>query len=367
MVNVQSSGVVYRNPKPWLRAQHAWHPCISQLPDGELVASFDLAQAVEAMDYRTWVARSTDGGVTWSAPQRLFSDAVQPTTHTVRTSVVGGQMVGIGTRAYRDDPEQGTLNHENLGYTKTDVILLRSADAGRTWSDPQVIVPPLEGPSFEVCHSIVELADGRWLWPCATWKGWDGQAPNGMKAIAFVSHDQGATWPEYLDVADEFSRGVIHWEQSLKQLSDGRLVAVTWRYNQNTAKTEPSTYVISSDGRTFTKPTPTGFLAQTCKLCVVGANRLLAIYRRDDEPGLWANTVELDGDRWINGEATPLWRGASSGMAGGRGAQGSSDDLSGLKFGFPSSVLLPGGDVLCVHWRENDAVNEIAWIRIGLS
>jgi hypothetical protein len=46
MIRALNSGYVYRNPKPYLAAIHAWHPSLVRLPGGNLLATFDLAQAV---------------------------------------------------------------------------------------------------------------------------------------------------------------------------------------------------------------------------------------------------------------------------------------------------------------------------------
>ena len=56
------TGIVYRNPKPYLRAVNAWHPSLAALPNGELLASFDLGQGPESLDYRTCLARSNTIG-----------------------------------------------------------------------------------------------------------------------------------------------------------------------------------------------------------------------------------------------------------------------------------------------------------------
>ena len=209
MIHCRATGVVYRNPKPHLRAIHTWHPSVVRLDDGELVAAFDLGQAVEALDYRTYLSRSGDSGETWSEPVRLFEDTVdRPTTHTVRISrTADGTLIGLGSRAYRDDPEEGLVNRENLGYTEMDLILLTSRDGGRSWEGPKTIEPPLVGPGFEICHGVRELSDGRWLAPTSNWKGWNGDAPNGMNAIALVSHDRGASWPEVISVMDGVRQG----------------------------------------------------------------------------------------------------------------------------------------------------------------
>src|SRR5262249_57105609 len=101
------------------------------------------------------------------APPRRFSHGVSArrSTHSVRLGRVrDGTIIGFGGRFYRDDPEEGLTNRANLGYVPMDLILLRSRD-GVTWDDSVTIEPPLVGPGFEVCHRVIELADGSWLAP----------------------------------------------------------------------------------------------------------------------------------------------------------------------------------------------------------
>ncbi len=357
------SGIVYRNPKPYLRAIHAWHPSLVALPGGELLASFDLAQAVESMDYRTWLSRSADGGRTWSAPTRLCEDPVQPATHTLRLSLLSqNRVVAMGTRFHRADSEEGLVNRSNHGFVPMDVILTESRDGGRAWTAPRVIVPPCEGPGFEVCHPVVELADGRWLWPTSTLAGWDGEAPGGIRCVAFVSHDGGRTWPDTIEIFADPAGKVTYWEVSLLQLGDGRLVSTIWAVDRATGAALPSLFSMSRDGKNFLSPQPTGFLAQTAKIHALGGNRLLCAYRRDDRPGLWARFVTLDGEEWINGGEIPLWQGAASGMTG----RQITDELSALRFGYPTMVSLSPHEVLLAFWYAADGDSGIRWIRIGV-
>jgi hypothetical protein len=363
MIECVGTGLVYRNPRPHLRAVNAWHPSIVSLGERELLCAFDLGQAVESLDYTTHAARSTDYGQTWTPPQRLFEDPQDRlVTHTVRIARPDEtQIVGFGARFYRDDPEEGLTNRQNLGFVEMDLIAVRSSDGGRTWQGPNRIDPPLVGPAFEICHAILPLADGRWLAPTLTWRGWDGDAPNGMRAIALVSKDRGRTWTEWLDVMDGRRAGILHLEQSMVQLPDGRLLAVAWAYEEASGETKPTPYVLSSDGQTFSDPRPTGLRGQTAKILSLPDGRVLCLYRRHDEPGLWGNLSRLDGSDWVNLGETPLWTGAASGMAG---QDTTSAELARLQFGFPSLILRPEGDVLAVFWCHEDGVNNIRWVRI---
>lgn len=160
-------------------------------------------------------------------------------------------LVGLGCRMYRDDPELGYINPETFGHSPTDLFLIRSIDGGRSWSEPQFIDPPLVGPAWETCHPIVELANGCWLAPMGTWKGWDGDAPNGMKSISLVSYDKGLTWPEQINELDDWANGYMYIEQALVQLKDGRLLVSAWGFTSRNKSRAPTAYAISEDGKTF--------------------------------------------------------------------------------------------------------------------
>lgn len=360
MIKSVGTGIVYRNPRPHLASIHAWHPSIVQLPDGDLLSTFDLAQAGESFDYHTCLSRSNDGGQTWSSPQPLFHDPIaRRSTHSVRIAAMpDGTLVGLGARFYRDDPNQGLVNRANLGYVPMDLIQLRSDNGGQTWQGPDVVIPPLVGPAFELCHRVLELADGRWLFPTSTWRGWNGDAPHGMQAIALVSHDRGKSWPEFLRVVNQTDRGVISWEQGMTQLPDGRILAVVWSFEEPTGRSLPNRYAISCDGKTFSISRENGLHGETAKLLTLSDGRVLCLYRRVDRPGLWANLVRIEGDEWVNLEEIPIWQGAASGMSG---VRSSGDELGALKFGFPSMIQQPDGKVFAVFWCLEDCLHIIRW------
>ena len=365
MIDVRATGLVYRNPRPELRSRQTWHPTLVRFDDGELLVTFDIAEADVALDYRTYATNSLDGGATWSAPTRVLADPPgRATTQSVRSArVEDGSVVAMGALMYRDDPEASVVNVPTLGYTEMELVIVRSTDRGRTWSAPERIEPPLEGPAFEVCHVIVPLRDGRWVWPTSTWMGWNGDVPNGMNGILLVSEDQGRTWPSYIVDFDRWAENVLHWEQSFLELRDGRWLAVAWAVDLDTNLTQPTPYAVSRDGQTFDVHGLTGFLAQTTKMIELPDGRILAVYRRHDEPGLWATTARLDGDEWVNLETVALWRGQSSGMSG---ASDPGAELAQLKFGFPQMALEPDGSVFLVFWCDEECIKNVRWMRLAV-
>src|SRR4029453_11250282 len=108
MITIRESGLVYRNPRPELRSRHTWHPTVVRFDDGEMLVTFDIAEADVALDYRTYAPPSPDAGASWSAPERVVPDPPgRPTTQSVRSNLMSdGSVVAMGALMYRDDPEK---------------------------------------------------------------------------------------------------------------------------------------------------------------------------------------------------------------------------------------------------------------------
>lgn len=122
--------------------------------------------------------------------------------------------------------------------------------------------------------------------------------------------------------------------------------------------------MISSDGKTFSQPQPTGLRGQTAKLLKLQDGRILCLYRRHDQPGLWACLARVEGDAFVIVEQAPLWQGAASGMLGKKPA---GTELSALKFGYPSLVQRADGEVFAVFWCSEDCVLNIRWLRLRVT
>jgi sialidase-1 len=363
---VEATGLVYRNPRPHVSSIVAYHPSVVPIGSTEYLATFDLGQAVEAMDYHTVAARSIDGGERWQLEGPLLEKTPPLTTHSIRTSRLrDGSLVGFGALHNRIDPEAGLVNRETFGFVPVDLFLMRSHDSGRSWEERESIMPPLRAPTWEICHPIVELASGRWLAPAATWRDWDGQNAAGEQAVVFISDDRGHSWPRFGRVFDGRVSGHSHFEQSVVELADGRLLAVAWIYESASGRTLPTMYTTGSDGgETFGAPRETGFLAQTTKLTALPDGSVFCAYRRNDAPGLWATLARLEGERWQNLAEAPLWQGAESGMAG-RASGG--DELAQLRFGYPSACRLSEGRLLVLFWCQEECLTVIRWLRVRIA
>ena len=179
MIEVKSTGLVYRNPKPYLKSIHAWHPTIVPLGGGGMLAGFDLAEAISAANYRSWVALSNDGGRTWSEPRRLVPGHTEVTDFIRLSRLSDGTVLGVGQRK-QPDLETQSWNPETYGCRPGEWFTIRSGDHGETWSGPEVFEPAITGQPWEHCHAALETADGRLLLPAGLVRTW-GRPPSDFR------------------------------------------------------------------------------------------------------------------------------------------------------------------------------------------
>lgn len=368
MIDVLGTGLIYKNPMPHVHSVHAYFPSVVALPGGEMVASVVLGEAFEAPNLRTHLCRSTDGGETWSHDGLLYPGTTDRLTSDASrlTVLPNGELVAFTVRHDRTEhPHEGLTNPDTIGFVPTELLLLRSSDNGRTWTGPDPLSPPLEGPSFELCSPITVLRDGRWVLPTSTWQAWDGYCPNGIRTIALVSHDAGGTWPEYWNVMAESEGRTYFWESKIVELPDGVLLAVAWAYDAVAEKDRPNQYAISRDGgATWSAPASTGLIGQTLTPFVLDDGRVLCIYRRIDTPGLWANVSHFDGGRWVNDECAPLWGANTGGLTG--GSANMSQNFAVLRFGAPCITRAPAGALFAAFWCYEDCVSVVRWYKLAV-
>jgi len=369
-LEIADTGLIYRNPLPHVYARNAYFPSVIQLADGDLLASYTIGQAFESADLHTELSRSRDQGATWEHEGRLYPGTTdRVTSETCRLSHgAEGEVIAYIIRHDRSRENYGFVNPDNLGFVEVEQLLFRSTDGGRTWSEPQLIEPPLEGPAFEMTSPIVPLRSGTWILPTCTWRGFDGYCPNGMKMVAFRSEDGGKTWPTYKDVMVDPQDNDIFWESKMVELSNGKILAAAWVYNQQADKDKENHYVITKDvgiDSPFTEPRSCGLQGQTLNFMEIEPGRVLTVYRRTDVPGLWANISRIDGDEWVNEAQYPLWGSGRSGLTSHSGNMAA--DFAVLRFGAPSLCRIGTGEIFVCFWAVEDMVSNIRWLKLRIA
>ena len=366
-INILDTGLIYRGSPADPAGIHSQFPSLVAFSDEHLGAAFMIGSGEQDLDVHPVFARSTDGGNTWRAEGSIGEyTGERPASVDCRISrTPDGPLIGLGALHYRHEDDPGVVNPETMGYAPMDLTFYRSHDEGHTWDGPNAFEAPLVGPGFELCCPILTLDDGRCLAPVSTWPGWDGYAPNGWKAVALVSRDHGETWPEYVDIMDGNPDNLIYWEQKLIKLAGSRLLSVAWTVERETGKDRPVSYVISEDaGRTFGQPHSTDLLGQTTTPLHLGDDRLLCIYRRSDQPGLWGALAHMKGNEWIAEEQSPIWGAPYLKAHAEQNVEDFTEVFDTLSFGLPTALLLSNGDVFMAFWCKEEGINSIRWYRL---
>lgn len=178
---------------------------------------------------------------------------------------------------------------------------------------------------------------------------------------AFVSEDGGKTWPRWTETFpnDRF----IYWESKILVLPDRRLLSVAWVHDFAAGKDKANHFAIGSpDASQWSAPRSMDIWGQTLSSIVLPDGRILSVYRRMDEPGLWGTVSRLDADQWINLEHRLLWLGRG-------GASNDPEDIRNhfatLKFGAPTLVQLSEKRILVAFWCVVDGVSQISTILLS--
>lgn len=158
----QDYTVIHHNPDRNLYVEGCG---LSRLPDGTLVAAVPVVPSSTkggwaARPSTTHIVRSTDGGQTWNGVAQLpFSTAI-PWVHD-------GAFYLFACKAGTD-------------YRNDDLFLLRSQDAGATWTDPVTL---FQGHYWN-CHCGMVQRPDRIYWSFCEFYGTKGTQPRSPRVVA---------------------------------------------------------------------------------------------------------------------------------------------------------------------------------------
>ena len=197
--------------------------------------------------------RSTDGGVDWEPAEKIFSE---PGVNAVNGPLVEDRTTGTLLLTLTRVPESVTTQAGWVAYhaeTRGSLVLMKSVDGGRTWSEPVTITP--EGPDNLVAwpnnsaHGI-QLASGRLVIPGMIHEVTPrrvGIEELELKAGLLYSDDHGRSW-RIGAVSPYFSD-----ELSVAETPD-RGIYANYRLNNRTPKDLVRVYGLSLDqGESFSE------------------------------------------------------------------------------------------------------------------
>ncbi len=367
MIEYLESYVAYDNPKPNLHSRHGYFPGLADLPSGDILCLFELGEAFDAPTGTTYVTRSKDRGRTWTLQAPLADksrEKIQTSDSLKPTALRNGELVAIGYRFFREDPEQGPAIEETNGFLPGENIVSYSRDEGHHWDEPTVIKrswPEL----IEVSGPCIETHSGDLLGVGALFKLPDGSNPSGPIGVLLRSRDRGRTWKD--DQVFYNWRNITPYEARICEMQPGRLVAIVWAYNAATAQHFPNQVTYSVDGGlSWSEPEDTGHMGQAANVIWLGDEYLASIHsHRGSDPGLYVRVVDFSKNRWKAIEQKAIWLPS----AGYRTTHGlaMAEMFAALKFGQPSLLRLPDNEFLAAHWSIEGGQGRIRVHRLRIA
>jgi Neuraminidase (sialidase) len=318
--------------------------------EGDIVCTFMVQSSLGINDFQPVIARSADGGVTWSESQPMWPHLIP--NNSIFGSVSrapDGTLYYFGTRYQIDTPGESFWSEATQGLKDNELFWSRSTDGGRTWYEPRAIPMPIPG-AAEAPGAMTVLRSGRMICCYAPYNTFDPQlVVDRNQIVALRSDDGGVTWRHnaMIRFASQHSTGAEAW---VIELDDGRLLGTTWHLNQEDKSDHPNAYAVSMDGGETWQPTrSTGILGQSTSLAALTDGRALFVYnqRRHGEPGVWIAVVRPAEDDFGVESNEIAWRAQTRTQSGSAGEHSGWTDFS---FGEPSAVLLPDGTWLLVLW-----------------
>jgi len=330
---IQSIVTISRQPEYY----HGW-PTLAARRNGELLLVYSGGRHAHVCPFgRVELMRSRDGGRKWSWPQVLLDSPIDDRDTGVLETPSGSLLVttftslayeavlkaASGWTAEKLERWQAVnlRTASEQRHALLDTWMLRSTDAGMTWSAPYRV--PVNSP-----HGPTALADGRLLYAGKQlWRP-------GQRIGVCESSDDGATWRWLSDIPARPGDTVMEYhELHAVQAADGRVIVHIRNHNPEnqgeTLQTESA-----DGGRTWTTPHAIGVWGLPSHLLRLRDGRLLMSYGYRRAPfGNHARISSDHGSTWS--EPTVI-----------------SDDGAGADLGYPATVEFDRRQFLTV-WYES--------------
>ena len=367
---LETDGVLYRNPRPGYKAESAFLPNVVPLGQGQVLCFYRIGQAFYSSDGRLAKLRSKDGGQTWGQDGFVWDprNDSSPYDYTAPhgTRLRDGTLLLVANRRDASDPNRLLFNPDTGGVPSSDVVLFRSSDSGRSWSDPEVLALPGDG-LVDAPSQIIELNSGRWFLACEVWKGWKDTRPLHIKGFAVFSDDSGHTWGDRLHFPSAADSEKMYSHTRYTRMLDGRICALQMTKDIGGSKNFDLYFTISDEsGTQWTYPQPTGLPGQTSWVAHLGGGTLAAVYTRRQgmKPGILAILSEDGGKTWDTHDQLMLWDAVGQEYLGLQHEPSYPSKHDNIAFGKPNLARLADGSLVASWWCTQACVTHTRFAKL---
>lgn len=340
-------------------------PCLLALPTGELLATYRAGSTKDSADEAIELTRSSDGGRTWSAPERSFGPPQDGMKLCYLTQLADGRLLAAAMWVdHAAHPGAPLFNPVTEGCLPMTILLAYSTDTGRSWSPWRPVSMPAELGPPSLTNPIVTLVDGRLAMSIESNKSYDDPAPWRQRVVLRHSEDSGETWGPPLVAGYDPNGRIFFWDQRLARAPDGRLAAFVWTYDRAEQVYRHIHRRISADGGvTWSEAEDLGFADQPGRPAVLADGRVILPYVdrfgtraiRARSAADIAAPFEESSDIVLYDSAAAISTGGSTGEL--------LAEMSVWSFGLPYAEPIPGG-ALVAFYAGDGATLDIHWVRL---
>jgi hypothetical protein len=359
---VLSQGFV-RQSEPRETGLIAVQPRTTVTRDGDILCTYVQQAKLGTNDFQPMLARSRDGGNTW-VEQPLWPHLWKEWSIIGNMSTAtNGDVYFFGARTRIEKPGQPFWCDATQGMLPNDLLWARSRDGGRTWGEPTVAPVPIPC-SAEATSPMVVTRQGTWVSSIAPYNTWDLKlVVKRNQVVAVWSEDESRTWRHsaMMQFPHAESTAAGH---SVVELSDGRVLGVTWHINETFPQPPSNAYSLSEDGgRTWGPTLETGILGQSTGLAALPDGRVLLVYnqRKHGEHGIWLAVARPTGTNFGIEANEIIWRADVPTQGKTSGEHSSWTDFA---FGAPSVVVLPDGIWLVTLWCIQPSGSGVRYVKV---
>lgn len=352
-------------------------PTVAALSDGSLIATWRAGSTKDGNDETVYLARSQDGGATWSAPWQPFPNGyvLNGVWGTIRvfyvTELSPGRLLGsvmwIDRSSY---PNQPLFNPETEGCLPMSVLLAESTDNGTTWSPWQLVPMPDEIGPASLTSPVLKLHDGAWVLSIETNKQYLDRGKWMQRVVFIHSYDEGKSWNPPIIVGQDPTGRIFNWDLRCGVAPDGRIAIYAWTYDSETAQYLNVHRRISTDhGYTWSAAEDLGFADQPARPGILSDGRVvLAWVDRFGSRSICVRAASALDAPFDPDSQIVLYSQAQSQakQAGDENTATMLADMGLWTFGLPYGEVLPEGDVFIVYYAGDRDAIDLHWARFRL-
>ena len=325
-------------------------PGLLETPAGTILCCWFAGTYEGDTDVNIVVSRLEKGADAWSSPELISTDNEFSNQNPSLFLNPNGEIWCLYTSQCGRQPGK-----DNMQYTSV-VKKQVSTDDGKTWSEPEVILPE-EGTFAR--QTVQVLSNGRWiygLWLCSD----SASGLAGDPSAFAISDDEGTSWRR-VDMPE--SAGRVH--PSIVELEDGHLVAFM--------RSREADFIYRSEsldyGDSWSAPVPTPLPNNNSGIGVtkLASGRIALIYNHNSAPatygkkGAWPAlrnpvSIALSED---GGLTFPLIRNVERG----EGYVGAENKFNNRQYEYPTIIQAADGMIHCA-WAYQTR-RGVKWIRLS--